>query len=82
VRGQVAVVARRKWGRVTAAVSFTGGRARRRGGAGGEHADALAGRVVGDDLVARLAVAVARRPSGVAFLANFAGVAPAELGPS
>jgi hypothetical protein len=80
VRGQVAVVARRKWGLVTGAVLLTG---RFDGLDGGhEHAHALAARVVGLDLVARLAVAVARRPSGVAFLANFAGVAPAELGPS
>jgi hypothetical protein len=77
VRGQVGVVARGGGGSVTAFVFPTGGRFDSR-----HHADALAGRVVGLDLVARLAVAVARRPSGVAFLANFAGVAPAELGPS
>jgi hypothetical protein len=80
VRSQVGGVARRKWGLVTGAVLFT---CRLDGVDGGhEHAHALAGRVVGLDLVARLAVAVARRPSSVALLANIARVASPKHWPS
>jgi len=68
-----AVVARRIRERVAGFVKPTGGRFDSR-----EHAHALAARVVGLDSVARLAVAVARRPLGVAFLADIAGVASPE----
>jgi len=76
---EVSVVARGERGSVTAAAGFSSSRAGRGGRADVDHAHAGAGAIVGNDLVARLLVAVALRSTGVALLAGVASVAPAKL---